>query len=223
MMGNTVKILPGFYIFAAVSFLLVPVKWLAAWLFAALLHELSHIAMLKLLRCQILSVKIGASGAVIESDCDAQWKKLLCIMAGPIAGFALALLLHIMPRVALCGVIQSLYNLLPLSSLDGGRTLESIAHMVFPRKAADKIVETVQYVVIAALTLAALYGTFFLKLGAVPIVLVGIVLFKNKKSLANKGVNEYNRVYRNVRGCCYGRTYQKNFADGSKACQIYRR
>lgn len=221
MMERKVKILPGFYIFVAVALLLAPIKWLAAWMLAAAIHELSHIFMLKLLRCQVLSVRVGASGAVIEAGCDARWKQLLCTLAGPLSGFALLIFLRVMPRVALCGMIQSLYNLLPFSSLDGGKILEIIAQMLFPRSVSKRIVEIIQFAGIGSLLLLALYGTFFLKLGLIPTFLVGILIIK--KSLANKGHNEYNRFYRKVRGYCYGRTYQKNFADGSKACQIYRR
>lgn len=221
MMERKVRILPGFYIFIAVAFVLVPVKWLAAWMLAAAIHELSHILMLKLLRCQLLSVRVGASGAVIKAGCDARWKQLLCTLAGPLSGFALMLFLRVMPRVALCGMIQSLYNILPLSSLDGGKTLEIITQMLFPKSVSKRIVEITRFAVIVSLLLLALYGTFSLKLGLFPLILAGILIIK--KSLANKEHNEYNMLYRKVRGYCYGRTYQKNFADGSKACQIYRR
>lgn len=215
---RNLKVLPGLYFVLAVSLLIVPFRWCVAWITAAMVHELSHIAMLKLCGCNILSVSIGPNGAVIQSDCDNEFKKILCTLAGPFGGALLLLLLRIMPRVALCALIQSCYNLLPLSNLDGGRLLDSFVHILLPNHIAERVLKILETLIVVSIIVFALYGTFCLHLGLMPLVLAGLLLIK--KSLANKGLTEYNRYDKNIRGYSYGN--QQNFAHGSKACKIYR-
>ena len=51
---------------------------------------------------------------------------LCCVLAGPTASLLLGLLLPVAPRLALCGIVQGVYNLLPLGTLDGARAVRDI-------------------------------------------------------------------------------------------------
>ncbi len=193
--------LPGFYFALCAGLLLLPFRWCVAWITAAAVHELSHIAMLRLCRCKIMSVRIGAGGAVICADCDAAWKKILCTAAGPVGGAMLLFLSGFLPRLALCGLLQSAYNLLPFSDLDGGKVLNCLMGLLFPGKSCGRFLSAVETAVLAAMVALALYGTFWLRLGAVPLLIVGILLLKNKKSLAKRETREYNSMDNNIRKC----------------------
>ncbi len=176
---SRVRVLPGFYFVLAFGLLILPVRWCAAWLAAAFFHEMCHIAMVKLCRCRLFCVSVGAFGALIEADCQTEIKKLLCTAAGPLGGCLLLLLSGMLPRVAICAAVQSVYNLLPFSTLDGGRALQCVIRILFPGQKAENIVSLAEKLAAAAMVGLALYGAFGLKLGIMPCVIVLALLIKN--------------------------------------------
>lgn len=56
----------------------------------------------------------------------AAWKEALCALAGPVGSFSVVLLAEYFPEAALFGLVQGLYNLLPVYPLDGGRILRCL-------------------------------------------------------------------------------------------------
>lgn len=182
----TLQILPGFFLTAAAAILLIPLPWLVAWSLAAAIHEAFHLLALILFHYPVRSVTIGSGGAVIEADVPPTGKMALCALAGPAGGLLLTVLMHIAPRIALCGLIQSLYNLLPLCHLDGGRALYGFLLTFSNTITVEKITLFVERIMIFLLIIAALYAFFVLKLGMIPLVFVSVLLFKNKKSLAKR-------------------------------------
>ncbi len=214
---SRVRVLPGFYFVLAFSLLLLPVRWCVAWVAAAFVHEMCHIAMVKLCRCRLFSVTVGAFGALIESDCQTELKKLLCTAAGPLGGAVLLLLAGVFPRVAICAAVQSLYNLLPFYALDGRKALACVIRILFPNQKTESILSMVEKLTAAAMVGLALYGALWLKLGIMPCVIVGILLIKN--SLAKRGFRRYNREHTKIRGLIHG----TNFTHSSEACPVYRR
>ncbi len=216
-----IKFRPGIYFLLAVSFLFIPFQWWIAWIAASLIHELSHITTLKLCGGRILSIVVGTGGTVIESDCNSELKKLICTLSGPLSGFLFLVLLDVMPRVAICAILQSIYNLLPFEGLDGGRVLKIIIHKMLPDHTAEKTLVFIDCTVSATLLGMALYATVYFNLGIMPILLALFLLIK--KSLAKRAISEYNRKDKNTRGYGYGRMYQANFANSTKTCKIYRR
>ena len=106
--------------------LLVPGNWLLAALAAACIHEAGHILTLVLLGGRVRSVRLGAFGAVIEGEGVSGAGAALCTLAGPLCSFLTVLLARTFPLLALCGLAQGCFNLLPLYPLDGGRLLRSL-------------------------------------------------------------------------------------------------
>ena len=115
-----------FCFFAALLLLTVPIRWIAAGVFAAVIHELGHYLAVRLLGGEVISTTVSSRGAKMEALPMSQGREILCILAGPAASFSLLLLARFFPRVAICGLIQGVYNLLPIYPLDGGRSLRCL-------------------------------------------------------------------------------------------------
>ena len=63
--------------------LTLPLNWLLSALAAAAFHELCHGAAILLLGGRIWGVRIGAGGAVMETEPLSSGKELVCALAGP--------------------------------------------------------------------------------------------------------------------------------------------
>lgn len=174
-------ILPGFYIFLAFGILFIPLRWLIAWLVAAFVHELFHILALQIFGGRVKEIQIGMAGAVINADSLSCLRASFCALAGPLGGFLLLAFLRTAPRLALCGVIQSVYNLLPVYPLDGEKTLKGVAESFLPERAAKKMMTVTENTVLFLLVSISLYGAFALRLGLYPFVAVVMLIIKNKK------------------------------------------
>ena len=168
---NFLHISAGLCIGLALFLLLLPIQWILAAVLAAGFHELCHAGMIRLCGGRILSVRIGVNGAVMETEPMSTGKELLCALAGPAGGLLLILAARWFPRIAVCGVIHSLYNLLPLYPLDGGRALQCGMELLFPPAVAKRICDGIGQVLIICILAMGCYGTFFLKLGLVPLIL----------------------------------------------------
>ena len=168
-------------IFGALMVLLIPLKWLTAWLFSSVLHELSHCLALWICGRRIESICIGAAGAKIQSELLSDRQTVFCSLSGPVGSLFLLLVADTFPRLAVCALVQSCYNLLPVFPLDGGRALRSLTYLVFPEKFAQKfcrIIEILVAVLALVLTLAA--GMFF-RLGFFPVGVALLLLFHIRK------------------------------------------
>ena len=136
-MGYSIKITPGAYILLAVLILTLPMPWIAAAIFAGVFHEICHIIVIILLRGQVYGLQIGAGGAKIMTSPLSDVAEFFCALAGPLGSLMLTAAASLLPRVALCGLIQGLFNLLPLYPMDGGRIFWCIVGWI--RTAIGKI------------------------------------------------------------------------------------
>lgn len=176
---NLLQVSPVLCIALALLLLLLPLQWLLAAILAAVLHELCHIGMIRLCRKRILSISINANGAVIETEPMSGAKEMLCALAGPVGGLFLIFVAQWFPRIAVCGVIHSLYNLLPIYPLDGGRALRCGLEFAFPRDAARRICEGIGFFLLIGIFAMGCYGTFVLHLGVLPLIVALVLWQKN--------------------------------------------
>ena len=181
MRSRAFVILPGSYIFLALGVLLVPLPWLTAWLLAAAVHELFHILALRLFGYPVEQIEIGMSGAKIKTCGLSGLRMSACALAGPLGGFLLLLFLRIAPRIALCGAIQGLYNLLPIRSLDGEKALRGIVEHYLPLRSAERLLNAVENCVLLLVTICCLYATMKLRLGIYPLIAAALLIVRNKK------------------------------------------
>jgi len=169
-----VTVKPNTYVYLVMLIFFVPLKWMAAWLIAVSVHELSHYVGVKLCGGEVLEFSVGVGGAHMVCSPLENRRKLFSVLSGPIGGFALVLLGRWFPRTALCSWLLSVYNFLPLLNLDGGRALE----ILFGQRRAS----VVEKITLGLLSLAALYMAIILRFGFLPLAIVCILWLKSRKS-----------------------------------------
>lgn len=143
------------YTLGAALLLLLPLDWLLSAITAALVHEGCHLLAVRLFGGRIFVIRIGIGGCVIESG-ELEWiYSLFAILAGPVGSLSLLAFRRFLPKIAVCGMIQGLFNLLPVLPLDGGRILQLLLCRWIPDK-EDAILKGFKFVLLLAL---ALLGT----------------------------------------------------------------
>lgn len=170
-METEVNISGSACIFAALLCLVLPIRWIMAVVMAALFHELCHIFAVYCVGEGVRSIKVTQKGAVIETTPMKPFQELICILSGPVGSLSLFLLHHIFPRLTVCGIIQGVFNLLPIYPLDGGRALACILGMHFSVQTTQKICDAVKYMFMIILLLAGLWAAYPIGLGFIPLLM----------------------------------------------------
>ena len=116
----------GFWLVLGLMLLLFPFRFLLGVLLAALVHELGHLIAIRLTGVRIRRIELRALGARIVTDPMLPRVEALCAMAGPGAGALCVLPWRWFPELALAGLVQTAFNLLPVYPLDGWRICAGI-------------------------------------------------------------------------------------------------
>lgn len=130
MKRRRISISASAYFAAALAILLLPLNWVLGWLTAVTVHEFGHILALCVLRVTIFEIEIGIAGVKITTFEMKKLQELLCAAAGPICSFSLLLYKEVFPAAAIIGLIQGMFNLLPIYPLDGGRIMNAAYLMI---------------------------------------------------------------------------------------------
>lgn len=114
-------------------------------------------------------MEIGPFGALIETHGLSLWGECISALAGPLGSFILLSFAQFLPMSAVCGLIQGLFNLLPVYPLDGGRVLSCLFNRFCPRFSAA-ILSMIGCAVI--ILLVFLSAAFLRELLIVPVLLL---------------------------------------------------
>ena len=146
------RICSGFYFNLVLALLFIPLRWLLAWLFAAMVHELGHIFVILWSGHRIGGVVLKGTGAEICTDAlgSDEW---FCAMAGPIAGLLLVMLSRYFPMIGICAFFQTAVNLIPVPPLDGGRILKGLLCFLLNERHAEVCVQLLGILMIAVVML----------------------------------------------------------------------
>ena len=162
------------YVYFVLLLFLIPIPWLLAWATAVFFHELSHCAAVRILGGNIYQMTIGIGGMDMQTSPLTDRRHFIAIFSGPVGGFLPVLFARQMPRLAVCCWILTLYNLLPLLPLDGGRMWE----ILLGRR---QFFYVLQKILLGMLICGAVYATVFLKLGILPLAIIGVLCVRNRK------------------------------------------
>ena len=154
------------YLGVALLLLVLPVTWVAAAITAAAIHEIGHVAAVFLTGNRILHLRIGCRGAEITAEPMTSRQQILCSLAGPAASLLLVLLCHHFPAVAVCGLIQGIYNLLPVYPLDGGQVLQSLLLLFLQEEKVRSLCRFVHIIVWILLAFLGFLACFALQDGS---------------------------------------------------------
>lgn len=157
---GSIHVSGGFLLLSAWFALESGLKPLVLILFAAILHELGHFAVLRLCGAPVRGVRLGALGAVMNSERSrlSYGAELLALLAGPLTNLLCAVAL-IVPARTLPGLYAAagthlalgVFNLLPIRPLDGGQALELLVTWRFGPAAGEKTARLVGFICAALL------------------------------------------------------------------------
>lgn len=117
---------PSFWILISLFLLTVPLKLVLAWITAAGIHELFHVAALKAHHVKVYSIKISFLGAELETEPLLNRTEFFCALAGPLGSILLILLYRFVPTIAFFAFVQTVSNTVPIGNRDGSRILRCI-------------------------------------------------------------------------------------------------
>lgn len=165
MLGIGVRVHPTFWLFSVfmgwgfaqqkgIWFLLI---WVAAMFVSVLVHELGHACAARLFGCPANIVLYMMGGLAIGPFNQARsWQRMIIILAGPLAGFALYGLVIVLDRYWFTetfhvarfdppfdyairffkyfNLMWSCLNLIPVLPLDGGQLMQEVCTALAPRR-----------------------------------------------------------------------------------------
>ena len=176
-----VRFAPEACMLAALILLVIPLKWVLAWIAAALWHELFHCLALLLCGKPVHGLTIGINGAQISTDILSDSECLICGLAGPVGGLLLLFLSGLFPRLAVCALLQSVFNLMPVYPLDGGLALRGLTRLLLPERWARGICTAVEIVVVVFAVCFGLALHFHFRVEILPAILIVCFLVQMKK------------------------------------------
>jgi Zn-dependent protease len=176
-----VKITPGFFLMISLIYFFASLKFLGILLFSSILHETGHILAILLSKGKLVCLEFGFGALSIkyDSSCISYNGEIAAAVSGPVMNIFAAVIFAYLWRetgrpdmLLFTGVNFALciFNLLPLSFLDGGRAVFAFISCVFGISVAEKVKRVLD---IITLLLAFIFGiSVFSKNGTNPVPLI---------------------------------------------------
>lgn len=195
MRGRRVSVGGGFGVLLAVLLFLDEQNILPWALLACLIHELGHYLMIQMLGGRVCAFRLSIVGAEMTPERKRLFsyrEELLIAAAGPLASLSAALLAGYAARAGqweglylFCGLnlLAGLFNLLPVSPLDGGRILRILISQWFEVQ-AEVICNRVTGILAAGLLALGVFLMLFHGTGVTLILTSAWLLAGNRRGIA---------------------------------------
>ena len=175
--GSRIELRAGAYLAVAAAVLILPLWFYISLIIAAIFHEFCHYLALNVANVGVCRIAVGPFGASMETEAMGPGRELLCAMAGPLGSLMLVPIFRWMPGIALCGLIQGVFNLLPIYPMDGGRILRCLLELLrIPRK--DEICNTVEWMTVLGICALGFWGKWNWNLGWGGVLIGAILLLR---------------------------------------------
>lgn len=112
------------YLYFACLILILPFRWILGWMLAIVIHELGHYVAVLICGGRIISLSLAQGGLDMDVTPLPNLRKFFCFIAGPVFGLLPVFWCCWFPELAVFSFILTVYNMIPVRPLDGGRLLE---------------------------------------------------------------------------------------------------
>ena len=221
MRRKYLEVQPGFWIVAVFAFVIIPAKWVIAWLIAVLVHELGHYIPMIIFRIPVYHIAVKLKGIYMHTASMTIGEEIAVAAGGLLFSLFLVLCSPWVPITACCAFFHLMFNLLPFFNFDGGRILWNCIHFCVNAHYANIVLRFAQLVVfVFACMIAVRIRWGFMAIVAITILFVrgGCVTFPCKR---RKQIVQWSKQRR--RGTCNERTASKDLAYSAKTCPLHRR
>lgn len=151
------------------------------WGLAVVIHELGHYFAVLLCGGKVLSLSAIPGGVDMVVSPMNKGQRFLCILCGPFLGITPVLFRNYFPELAVFSFLLTIYNLIPVRPLDGGRLLELfIGEYEKPFRILERLIMWV--IVALCIGLSMIYH-----LGVLPMVVAAELVMKNRKMTCKRG------------------------------------
>ena len=121
-----VRVEGGAWIVLGIGVLILPLRFLLGAILAAMVHELGHLTAMYFSGVPVEGFIVHPFGGRIQTGPLESGTEMICALAGPLAGALTIFAWKWFPEMALAGLVQTIFNLIPIYPLDGGRVVRNI-------------------------------------------------------------------------------------------------
>ena len=194
-----IRVEPSFVITLIMLFLTNEAKFVFFMLFSAMVHEVGHIATLTLFKVRIKALVLGLFGGtlVLEKKLISYKREALVSLSGPLVNLMFSALFFMILRrgflpdiffLFLSNLFYGAFNLLPISSLDGGMALVALLATKKELYDAEKTASSISRITLFFLAVISL---FLVSLSAFNISLLVVTLLFYAESCEGHIISGY--------------------------------